>query len=284
MQASLPRNSRRCRAVSDPARVFMKLNWIAGHMQLIIPDWANVPQNIGALSTKRGGGASQGPYDDGNGGGGLNLGTHVNDAPQAVASNRALLAAVLPAEPVWMTQVHSNHVIDAGDAEIGVEADAAIATRPGVVCAVQTADCLPVLFADLQGRVVGAAHAGWRGLVGGVLQNTVERMRQAGAGQIVAWLGPAIGPEQFEVGADVLSAFTDAAPQLLTQTQACFHPISARPGKYLADIYGLARIALQQAGVQGVYGGGLCTVTDRMFYSYRRDHVTGRMASLIWLK
>jgi len=115
-------------------------------------------------------------------------------------------------------------------------------------------------------------------------------MRQAGAGQIVAWLGPAIGPEQFEVGADVLSAFTDAAqsaqaaPQLFTQTQACFRPISARPGKYLADIYGLARIALQQAGVQGVYGGGLCTVTDRMFYSYRRDHVTGRMASLIWLK
>ncbi|AMP00487.1 multi-copper polyphenol oxidoreductase laccase family protein [Collimonas arenae] len=259
-------------------------------MQLIIPDWANVPQNVGALSTTRVGGTSQDPYGDGSGGGGLNLGAHVDDAPQAVASNRALLAVVLPAEPVWMTQVHGSHVVDADSAAIGVEADAAITTRPGVVCAVQTADCLPVLFADLHGRVVGAAHAGWRGLVGGVLQNTVARMRQAGAEQIVAWLGPAIGPGQFEVGADVLTAFVDAAqsmqaePQVLVQTRDCFRPIAARPGKYLADIYELARIALRQAGVEDVYGGGLCTVADRTFYSYRRDRVTGRMASLIWLK
>ncbi|WP_395827180.1 peptidoglycan editing factor PgeF [Collimonas sp.] len=255
-------------------------------MQLIIPDWANVPKNIAAISTMRDGGSSLGPYGDGYGRGGLNLGAHVNDAPQAVASNRALLAAVLPAEPVWMAQVHGNSVIDAGSAEIGIEADAAIATRPGVVCVVQTADCLPVLFADLQGRIVGAAHAGWCGLMAGILQNTVARMRLAGAAQIAAWLGPAIGPEQFEVGVDVLSAFVNAAQstQHAEQIQACFHPIGARPGKYLADIYQLARLALRQAGVQDIYGGGFCTVTDRRFYSYRRDQLTGRMASLIWLK
>ncbi len=259
-------------------------------MQLIIPDWANIPRNIAAFSTTRSGGASLGPYGDGCGGGGLNLGTHVDDVPHTVASNRALLATVLPTEPVWMTQVHGRHVIDADGAKIGMEADAAIATRPGMVCVVQTADCLPALFADLEGRVVGAAHAGWRGLVGGILQNTVARMRQAGAGQIAAWLGPAIGPAQFEVGSDVLAAFVDAAqaaqyqPQVRAQIHACFRPISGLSGKYFANIYQLARIVLQQTGVTDVYGGDLCTVTDSMFYSYRRDHVTGRMASLIWLK
>jgi YfiH family protein len=134
--------------------------------------------------------------------------------------------------------------------------------------------------------VVGPAHAGWRGLQGGVLQNTVARMRAAGAGPIAAWLGAAIGPERFEVGADVLAAFADAAQagQARQQAEACFAPIAQRPGKYLADIYQLARLALREADVQNVYGGGLCTVSDRNFYSYRRDHVTGRMASLIWLK
>ncbi|WP_211440891.1 peptidoglycan editing factor PgeF [Collimonas humicola] len=261
-------------------------------MQLIIPNWTGVPGNIGAFATLRGGGVSQGAYDDVNGGGGLNLGAHVGDAAQAVAQNRALLDVLLPASPLWLTQVHGHDVVDAGAADGAViEADAAIATRPGVVCAIQTADCLPVLFADVNGRVVGAAHAGWRGLQGGVLQNTVARMRAAGAGTIVAWLGAAIGPDSFEVGADVLQAFVDAvqtgdadAASRTAQIQACFVPIAQRPGKYLADIYQLARIALKQAGVAQVYGGGLCTVSDRNCYSYRRDRVTGRMASLIWLK
>ena len=255
-------------------------------MQLIIPDWPGLPPNIGAFATLRSGGASQGPYDDGNGGGGLNLGSHVGDLPPAVESNRAQLDVLLPASPLWLAQVHGHHVVDAGAAVAGVEADAAIATRAGVVCAIQTADCLPVLFADMNGAVVGAAHAGWRGLQGGVLQNTVARMRAAGAGPIAAWLGAAIGPERFEVGADVLAAFADAAPagQARQRAEACFAPIAQRPGKYLADIYRLARLALRSADVQNVYGGGLCTVSDRSFYSYRRDHVTGRMASLIWLK
>ncbi|HWW07689.1 peptidoglycan editing factor PgeF [Collimonas sp.] len=255
-------------------------------MQLIVPDWPGLPPDIGAFATLRGGGVSQGPYDDGNGGGGLNLGSHVGDLLQVVERNRARLDILLPASPLWMTQVHGHHVIDADGAAVGIEADAAIATRAGVVCAIQTADCLPVLFADLNGGVVGAAHAGWRGLVGGVLQNTVARMRAAGAGPITTWLGAAIGPDRFEVGADVLAAFAKAAEagQALQQTQACFTPIAQRPGKYLADIYQLARIALRQVNVQDVHGGGLCTVSDRNFYSYRRDHVTGRMASLIWLK
>lgn len=255
-------------------------------MQLIIPDWSDVPRNIGAFSTLRGGGISQGSYDDGSGGGGLNLGAHVGDRLEAVEKNRALLSSLLPAPPVWMTQVHSHRVINVDGASIGVEADAAIATRAGMVCAVQTADCLPVLFADMSGLVIGAAHAGWRGLAGGVLQNTVERMRAAGAGAIAAWLGPAIGPKQFEVGRDVLKVFVDGAEstQMSLQIQACFTSIAERPGKYLADIYELARIVLRQIGVQRIYGGGLCTVVDRKFYSYRRDHVTGRMASLIWLK
>jgi YfiH family protein len=255
-------------------------------MQLIIPDWPGLPPNIGAFATLRGGGASEGPYDDGNGGGGLNLGSHVGDLPQAVERNRARLDVLLPASPLWMTQVHGHDVIDAAGAAAGIEADAAIATRAGVVCAIQTADCLPVLFADLNGGVVGAAHAGWRGLAGGVLQNTVARMRAAGAGPIAAWLGAAIGPDRFEVGADVLAAFVGTAEpgQARLQIQACFAPVAQRRGKYLADIYQLARIALRQVNVQDVHGGGLCTVSDRNFYSYRRDHVTGRMASLIWLK
>ncbi|AMO94880.1 multi-copper polyphenol oxidoreductase laccase family protein [Collimonas fungivorans] len=255
-------------------------------MQLIIPDWPGLPPNIGAFATLRSGGASQGPYDDGNGGGGLNLGSHVGDQLAAVESNRARLDILLPASPLWLSQVHGHRVVDAGASVVGVEADAAIATRAGVVCAIQTADCLPILFADVNGAVVGAAHAGWRGLQGGVLQNTVARMHAAGAGPISAWLGAAIGPEKFEVGADVLAAFAETAEagQPRLETAACFTPIAQRPGKYLADIYQLARLALRQADVQNIHGGGLCTVSDRNFYSYRRDHVTGRMASLIWLK
>lgn len=250
-------------------------------MDLIIPEWAGVPENVGALSTTRLGGTSLGPYDNGAGGGGLNLGIHVGDDPEAVRRNRALLRSILPSEPAWLSQVHGTRVVEAGASENLPEADASISTRPGVVCAIQTADCLPVLFCDAGGKVVGAAHAGWRGLAGGVLENTVGRMRSAGATEILAWLGPAIGPKCFEVGRDVYDAFVAKDASMAD----AFQPIAGTPGKYLADIYALAMRTLQQLGVTQVAGGALCTVTEQnRFYSFRRDKVTGRMASLIWLK
>jgi YfiH family protein len=248
-------------------------------------EWPDLPSGVGALATTRRGGVSVGPYDDGQRGGGLNLGTHVGDDPCAVARNRALLATHVAGNPAWLTQVHGTAVVDA--AAVGADgaapaADASIASRPGAVCTIMTADCLPVLFADLDGRVVGAAHAGWRGLAGGVLQATVAAMRSAGAGTITAWLGPAIGADAFEVGPDVLAAFERALPG---EAGAAFRPFPGRPGKYLADMNRLARALLARDGVTRVHGGAHCTVgaADR-FYSYRRDGVTGRQASLIWLK
>jgi YfiH family protein len=250
-------------------------------IDFIVPDWTGVPANVGALSTTRRGGVSRAPYGDGAGGGGLNLGTHVGDRPEDVMHNRVLLRSLLPAEPAWLSQIHGTAVLDAARTSGVPEADACIAAEPGAVCVIQTADCLPVLFCDTQGRVVGAAHAGWRGLAGGVLENTLAAMRGAGAEEILAWLGPAIGPDRFEVGEDVLAAFTERGQE----TRPAFKPIPGRPGKYLADIYSLARTLLRKAGVAGVHGGGACTVTDeRRFYSYRREKTTGRMASLIWLK
>jgi YfiH family protein len=244
----------------------------------IVPDWPGMPPSVGALSTTRRGGLSAAPYGDDNGGG-LNLGLHVGDDPNTVMRNRALLQARLPGAPVWLNQVHGAHVVDAAAVSGIPDADASIATRPGVVCAIMTADCLPVLFADRAGAVVGAAHAGWRGLAQGVLQNTVMRMREAGASEITAWLGPAIGPRAFEVGAEVRAAFADTDPAAAAAFTA------QADGKYLADIYLLARRALAGCGVQEVSGGRLCTVGDAArFYSYRRDRVTGRMASLIWIR
>jgi YfiH family protein len=248
-------------------------------MELLIPDW-QVPANVGAMTTLRHGGCSQGPYSDGAGGGGLNLGVHVQDDAQHVLDNRRLLRSILPAEPVWLTQVHGTMVVDAEQATSAVEADGSVAATAGVVCAMMTADCLPVLFCDVAGRVVGAAHAGWRGLAAGVLEQTVAAMRRRGAGDILAWLGPAIGAQQFEVGQDVLAAFAGPDPAC----RSAFVAIPGRDGKFLADIYQLARHRLAQAGVAGISGGGLCTVSDRRCYSYRRDQVTGRMASLIWLR
>ena len=254
----------------------------------LLPHWPGLPANVGALSSVRAGGVSQGPYGDGQGGGGLNLGTHVGDAPAHVAANRARLAAVLPAQPAWLSQVHGVDVADAASlAGCVPDADASVASLPGAVCVVMTADCLPVLFCSHDGLVVGAAHAGWRGLANGVLRQTVERMRARGATQILAWLGPAIGPQQFEVGHDVLQAFRDGARddaerQVLS---AAFTAITGKPGKYLADIYALARTMLLRDGVAQVAGGEYCTVSDAaQFYSYRRDGVTGRQASLIWRK
>lgn len=248
-------------------------------MELIIPDWPDLPVNVGALSTTRRGGTSLAPFDDGSGTGGLNLGMHVADCQLHVRENRNLLRAVLPAEPAWLAQVHGTTIVDAAGLSDVPEADASFAIAKGVVCAIMTADCLPVLFCDRTGRVVAAAHAGWRGLSAGILEKTVSRMRAADAGEIMAWLGPAIGPEYFEVGEDVRQAFVahDAS------ASAAFKPIAG--GKYLADITMLARGRLRNAGVHCISGGGFCTVGDaRRFFSYRRDKVTGRMASLIWLK
>lgn len=249
---------------------------------IIVPDWQGVPGHVKALATTRRGGCSVGVYGDGAGGPGLNLGDHVGDVPGAVDANRLLLRSIVPHNVAWLSQVHGTIVVDAAKRTSKTEADASIVTEKNIVCVVLTADCLPVLFADRGGRVVGAAHAGWRGLAGGVLQNTVAAMRAAGAGDIVAWLGPAIGATSFEVGDDVVQAF---AP--LAHSAACFSAIPGSNGKFHADIYGLARLNLAQAGLADaeIFGGGHCTVTEAdAFYSYRRDGITGRMASLIWLE
>lgn len=252
-------------------------------------DWPDLPANVGALMTMRRGGVSPAPYDDGQGGGGLNLGMHVGDAPHHVAANRAALSAVLPEEPVWMSQVHGIAVANVDQVRPGTvpEADAAVARRPGAVCTVMTADCLPVLFCDTAGAMVGAAHAGWRGLAGGVLEQTVRTMRDGGAGEIIAWLGVAIGPAKFEVGEEVLQAFVARAvdPAMEQTLRSAFRPVDDKSGKYLADIYKLARCLLHAVGVTKIAGGEYCTVSNSgRFYSYRRDGVTGRQASLIWIK
>lgn len=242
------------------------------HDDWLVPDWP-VPAPVRTLQTTRAGGVSTGPYAA------LNLGDHVSDDPAAVARNRALLRADLPAEPVWMRQVHGNVVADA-DCATGVpEADAAFARRPGTVCAVMTADCLPLLLCDQAGTVVAAAHAGWRGLAEGVVEATVQAMQTAPE-KLLVWLGPAIGPQAFEVGEDVRQAFLKHDLQAGQAFVA--HPSASE--KWLADIYLLARQRLALLGVTRVYGGGLCTYSDKnRFYSYRRDGATGRMASLIWL-
>jgi YfiH family protein len=252
----------------------------------IVPDWPDLPASVSALATTRRGGASTGPYDDGSGGGGFNLGLHCGDDAAAVQQNRAQLQSLLPGRPAWISQVHGVGVVDAATVGPGQPVrvgDASVTGQPGVVCAILTADCLPVLFSDLDGKVVGAAHAGWRGLAAGVLAATVAEMRARGAGEITAWMGPAIGPAQFEVGQDVLGSFLAGLPE--DEVRPCFAPFEGRPGKYLADIFSLARRMLARDGVHRVYGGDRCTATEReSFYSYRRDHVTGRQASLIWLK
>lgn len=237
---------------------------------MILPDWP-APARVNSLTTTRDGGTSAAPWTS------FNLGDHVGDDPVHVAANRARLRRHLPAEPGWLRQVHSARVVELGR-EPTPEADASFTRTPGRVCAVLTADCLPVLFCDRAGSIVAAAHAGWRGLAGGVLEATVAAM-QVPPADIIAWLGPAIGPQAFEVGDDVRDAFTVQDPA----TAAAFAPHAA-PGKSLADIYALARIRLGVLGIQSIHGGGHCTFFESAhFYSYRRDGVTGRMASLIWL-
>jgi polyphenol oxidase len=237
-------------------------------------DWP-APQGVRALSTLRGdsqSGASKAPY------GGFNLGDHVGDDPAAVTENRRRLnaAAGLPSEPYWLSQVHGIRVADLDLPAAAGPADAAIARGSAKVCAILTADCLPILFASGAGDTVAAAHAGWRGLAAGVIEATVHAMNVPPE-SVVAWLGPAIGPKHFEVGAEVREAFLGADPE----SGGAFEP-NAR-GRFMADLNVLARRRLQRLGVSRIYGGGECTYTqaDR-YYSHRRDGTTGRQATLIW--
>jgi hypothetical protein len=236
----------------------------------LIPDWP-APAHVKSLQTTRKGGTSAAPYDS------FNLGSHVGDNPLAVTRNRMLLAPLMPSEPVWLNQVHGVTVADAGHAGCLPQADASISAHPGAVCAVMTADCLPLLLCDDKGSVVGAAHAGWRGLCDGVIEQTVHAM-QVPASSLMAWLGPAIGPAAFEVGAEVRAAFVAKQPQAATAF------VAGVDGKWMADIYQLARLRLNALGITRIYGGDLCTYNDpERFYSYRRDGASGRMGTFIWL-
>ena len=240
------------------------------HDSWIIPDW-DAPTSVKSLITTRYGGVSGAPFDS------LNLGDHVNDNPQCVEQNRSILRQLLPADPMWLKQVHGIRVANADNISENIEADASVAHAINNVCLVMTADCLPVLLCNDKGTVVGAAHAGWRGLVSGVIERSVESMAASPA-SIMAYLGPAIGPQAFEVGDEVRVAFMEHDPD----AQLAFVPHG--PGKWLADIYMLARQRLNALGITRVYGGDFCTFTDaNRFFSYRRDGVTGRMAALIWI-
>jgi polyphenol oxidase len=238
----------------------------------IEPDWPAPPQ-VRALSTTRAGGVSAPPYAS------LNLGGHVGDAPLAVAENRRLLrAAGLPAEPVWLAQVHGNQVaaLDAGPP--AGPADAAWSRLPNRVCAILSADCLPILLTAEAGGVVAAAHAGWRGLAAGVIEAAVQALGVPPA-SLLAWLGPAIGPRHFEVGAEVRAALLEGDPG----AEAAF-AANAR-GRFMADLAQLARRRLTALGVSRIYGGGDCTFErDNRYFSHRRDGTTGRQATLIWLE
>jgi YfiH family protein len=269
----------------------------------IIPDWP-APANVKSMQTTRLGGGSSAPYEN------FNLGDHVGDEPMSVARNRMLLNTLLPSEPVWLRQVHGTVVANADRAGCLPQADACIARHPAAVCVVMTADCLPVLLCDKQGSVVGAAHAGWKGLVAGVIQATVQAMDVAPQ-NLMAWLGPAISQQAFEVGDEVRALFVNADPR------AAGAFISCQPGKWFADIYALAVMQLNALGITQIYGGGDCDTLLRSsrsreqlpaappapdgstapcrggyctfreserFFSYRRDGVTGRMGTFIWLE
>lgn len=242
--------------------------------ELVFPDWP-APASVKAVTTTRIGGVSDGRHAA------LNLGERVGDRPTRVRENRRILARILalPAEPVWLRQVHGTDIVDAGRASPEAAADGSVSHKPGAVCAVLTADCLPVFLCDRAGTRVGLMHAGWRGLAAGVLAAGVARLSVPPV-ELLAWLGPAIGPDVYEVGDEVKRAFVekDAA------CAAAF--VATRPGHWLADLYALARRQLEHLGVTDIYGGGFCTFRDEArFFSYRRDgQQSGRMASLIWLE
>lgn len=238
---------------------------------MIFPDWP-APANVKALQTTRAGGYSGAPYAS------LNLGSHVGDAPLVVARNRMSLNTLLPGEPVWLEQVHGTAIANADHANCLPRADASIARQRAAVCVVMTADCLPVLLCDARGSVVGAAHAGWKGLADGVIEATVQAMEVAPA-DIMAWLGPAISQQAFEVGDEVRSTFVSA------DARAADAFVAGQHGKWYADLYMLARLRLNALGVTQIYGGDCCTYREsERFFSYRRDGVTGRMGTFIWLE
>lgn len=239
------------------------LDWIG-------PDWP-APARVRACVTTRSHGDSQPPFEH------FNLGDHVGDDRLQVEINRAWLAQQLQCTPVWLQQVHGEDVVRAQPGPVAL-ADACWTDEPGIACSILTADCLPVLFCDRAGSRVAAAHAGWRSLAGGVLENTLQAM-QVPAADVLVWLGPAIGPAVYEVGPEVRDAFV----RQHAAAAGAFAP-SVRDGHWLADLYQLARTRLAAAGVSTVYGGGFCTLSDPRFYSYRRNAMTGRMASLIWLQ
>ena len=238
------------------------------------PNWS-APKTIQSLITTRSGGLSNQGFES------FNLALHVGDDPAVVIKNRELLQQELPSEPIWLNQVHGTQVCDVDEHKGGlIDADAAVTSQSNTVLTIMTADCLPVLLSDQYGSVIGAAHAGWRGLCAGILENTVALMRQKlkdDSAQIVAYLGPAIGPTCFEVGQEVFDAFIghDAL------ASEAFVPAEGA-GKYMANLYILAKQRLANVGVTDVKGGGDCTYSDLRFYSYRRNPVTGRMATCIW--
>ena len=242
------------------------------HPDWIVPDWP-APPGVRAIITTRAGGVSAPPYDS------LNVGFSTGDDAESVRENRRRLTALLPREPSWLKQMHGPDVVSAERVTDPPGADASMATTPGIVCAIQIADCLPVLFCNRQGTLVAAAHAGWKGLAAGVIDNTVGALTGAGAraDDLMAYIGPGIGPGAFEVGEDVLHAYVSRD----SDARDAFVP--QRPGKWLADLPALTRRALARCGIAAVYGGNLCTYSDpARFYSYRRDKVTGRMVALIW--
>lgn len=241
-------------------------------MKTILPNWP-APKNVKAFASTRVGGFSSAPYQ------GLNLGAHVGDDPSIVEKNRAWLAqqANMPSAPIWLNQTHSTVVAQVSAPTTHVlDADGVFTSASNVVCSAMTADCLPVLLTNTQGTQVAAVHAGWRGLANGIVENALELF----SGEVMAWLGPAIGPQAFEVGEDVLQAFVDFD----SQAHQAFTPRDVE-GKWLADMSKLATQRLNKLGITQVFDSGLCTFQDKEdFYSYRRDSVTGRQATFIWIE
>lgn len=236
-------------------------------------DWPALP-HIRALTTTRLGGVSQAPYDS------LNLAVHVQDDINAVAINRQRLCQqlTLPQPPVWLNQIHSTITVDAAKVTGTPDADAAYTNQPNIVCAVLTADCLPLLVCDKAGTVVSAIHAGWRGLANGVIEASIKAL-PVNPADLLVWLGPALGPQAFKVGNDVVAAFTAIDPAAIK----AFTAIDAQ--HWLGNLYQLAKMRLNKLGVTHIYGGNHCTYTEAdLFYSFRRDNVCGRMASLIWME
>ena len=273
---------------------------------LILPEW-NAPDNIKSLQTTRHGGCSKVPFDT------FNLAEHVDDSIHDVKKNRQKLVELLPSEPIWLNQVHSNQVVEASLSAIGTAADGSYSTRSNVVSVIMTADCLPVLICNRQGNAVAAIHAGWRGLANGILEQGVKKLLSASQCQpedLLIWLGPAIGPEMFEVGDEVRQAFLDKELDKASDNSpdkasisTCFIPANSTSSfeqtndtitpkrkctpkrKWLANIYQLARIRLSAIGIENFFGGNYCNYKENdQFYSYRRDGKTGRMASLIWIE